>query len=99
MRSRRAVFRRARRSYRPPGLSKLLTLSRQHADQSAVGRDVAPVIAAEVLLARGVREDMVFAYLASMWRLNDVDGRAAVAAAHVLLRRVRTAAPSPTNGE
>jgi hypothetical protein len=64
-----------------------------------MSRDVAPVIAAEVLLARGVREDMVFAYLASMWRLNDVDGRAAIAAAHVLLRRVRTAVASPRDGE
>ena len=73
----------------------MLTSARSHADLSAMGRDVAPVIAAEVLLARGVREDIVFAYLASMWRLNDVDGRAAVAAAQVLLRRVRTAAPSP----
>jgi hypothetical protein len=41
-----------------------------------MSRNVAPVIAAEVLLERGVREDTVFAYLASMWRLNDVDGRA-----------------------
>jgi hypothetical protein len=58
-----------------------------------MGRDVAPVITARVLLAHGVRDDVVSAYVASMWALNDVDVRAAVAAAHVLLRRVQTAGP------
>jgi hypothetical protein len=59
-----------------------------------MGRDVAPVIAARVLLARGVGDDRVLAHLAQTWRLNDVDLRAAVAAAHVLLRRAHTADPS-----
>jgi hypothetical protein len=59
-----------------------------------MGRDVAPVITARVLLAHGVRDDRVSAYIASMWPMSDVDVRAAVAAAHVLLRRVQTADPS-----
>jgi len=62
---------------------------------TGMGRDVAPVITARVLLAHGVRDDVVSAYVASMWALNDVDVRAAVAAAHVLLRRVQTADRSP----
>jgi hypothetical protein len=68
------------------------------ADLTDMGRDVAPVIAARVLLARGVGDDRVFAHLAKTWRLNDVDLRAAVAAAHVLLRRAGPTDPAPSDG-
>jgi hypothetical protein len=51
-----------------------------------------------VLLARGVGDDRVFAHLAKTWRLNDVDLRAAVAAAHVLLRRAGPTDPAPSDG-
>jgi hypothetical protein len=50
-------------------------------------RDLAPVITARGLLAQGVDDELVSAHVASIWSLNDVDVRAAVAAAHVLLRR------------
>jgi hypothetical protein len=63
-----------------------------------MGRDVAPVIAARVLLARGVGDDRVFNHLAQTWRLNDVDLRAAVAAAHVLLRREHHEDPPHSDG-
>ena len=50
-------------------------------------RDLAPVITARGLLAQGVDDDLVSEHVASIWPLNDVDVHAAVAAAHVLLRR------------
>jgi len=50
-------------------------------------RDLAPVITARGLLAQGVDDDLVSAHVASMWPLNEIDVHAAVAAAHVLLRR------------
>jgi hypothetical protein len=50
-----------------------------------VHRDVAPVIAAQALLAQGTSDDAVVAYVRSRWRLDPADARAAVAAAHTLL--------------
>jgi hypothetical protein len=58
-----------------------------------MGRDLAPVVNARGLLANGVGDDLVSAYVASMWALNEVDVRAAVAAAHVLLRCGRSVDP------
>jgi hypothetical protein len=52
-----------------------------------MGRDLAPVITARGLIAQGVDDELVSAHVASIWSLNDVYVRAAVAAAHVLLRR------------
>jgi hypothetical protein len=53
-------------------------------------RDVAPVVAAEVLLRHGFDDDSIASYLARTWPLDDNDCRAAVQAAHVLVRREST---------
>jgi hypothetical protein len=45
---------------------------------------VAPVIAAQALLAHGVDEAAVFAYVQRTWRLDPADARAAIAAANTL---------------
>jgi hypothetical protein len=50
-------------------------------------RDVAPVIAAEALLHRGLRDDVVMSYLARTWPLDDCECRDIMDAAHILLRR------------
>jgi hypothetical protein len=50
-------------------------------------RDVAPVIAAEALLHRGLRDDVVMSYLARTWPLDDGECRDIMDAAHILLRR------------
>ncbi len=50
-------------------------------------RDAAPVVAAEVLLRRGLGDAAVAAYIARTWPLNDDDVQSVVDAAHVLLRR------------
>ncbi len=52
-----------------------------------MSRDVAPLIAAEALLHHGLSDDAVIGYLARTWPLDDLDCRAAVDAAHILLRR------------
>jgi len=52
-------------------------------------RDVAPLIAAEALLHHGLRDDVVMAYLARTWPLDDGDCRELIDAAHVLLRKER----------
>ena len=54
-----------------------------------MGRSVAPVIVAHVLLTLDAPDDVASEYLASRWPLNDIDVHAAVAAAHVLVRRDR----------
>jgi hypothetical protein len=45
------------------------------------------VIAAEALLHRGLRDDVVMSYLARTWPLDDGECRAIMDAAHILLRR------------
>jgi hypothetical protein len=52
-----------------------------------MSRDVAPVVAAEALLHHGLSDDAVIGYIARTWPLDDLDCRAAVDAAHILLRR------------
>jgi hypothetical protein len=52
-----------------------------------MGTDLAPVITARGLIAQGVDDELVATHVATIWPLNDVDVHAAVAAAHVLLRR------------
>jgi hypothetical protein len=61
-----------------------------------MSRDVAPLIAAEALLHHGLSDDAVVGYLARTWPLGALDCRAAVNAAHILLRRERAEAPSFT---
>jgi len=54
-----------------------------------VNRDVAPVIAAQALLAHGLADDVIVAYVRRTWNLDDIDAEAALAAARVLVRRER----------
>jgi hypothetical protein len=49
-----------------------------------VNNDTAPVLAAQALLAHGMNDTAVLAYVQRAWRLNPIDARAAVAAAHTL---------------
>ena len=57
------------------------------ADTRNVNRDVAPVVAAEVLLRHGLADDRIVEYLARTWALDEIDCVSAVAAARVLIRR------------
>ena len=59
-----------------------------------MSRDVAPLIAAAALLHHGLSDDAVVGYLARTWPLGALDCRAAVNAAHILLRRERAEAAS-----
>ncbi|MGO9875704.1 MAG: hypothetical protein ACLPVY_18115 [Acidimicrobiia bacterium] len=52
-----------------------------------MNRDVAPVIAAQALLAHSLNDDVIVAYLQRTWNLDAVDAEAALAAARVLVRR------------
>ena len=52
-----------------------------------MSHDIAPVIAAEALLRHEMSDEVVAAYLARTWPLDDVDCRAAVRAARILLRK------------
>jgi len=52
-----------------------------------VNRDIAPVIAAQALLAHSLGDDVIAAYLQRTWNLDDIDAEAALAAARVLVRR------------
>ena len=64
-----------------------------------MNHDVAPVLAAQALLAHGMDDHLIVAYLRRTWKLDTSDGDAALAAAHVLERRehaARTAAPIKT---
>jgi hypothetical protein len=63
-----------------------------------MGRDVAPVVAAEVLLRHGLAEDVVAAYIARTWPLDDADLGAAMRAAHILLRREQTVLATASDG-
>ena len=47
-------------------------------------RDAAPVIAAQALLAHGVQDELVLAYVQRTWRLDSTDAHAAVDAANTL---------------
>jgi hypothetical protein len=49
-----------------------------------VHHDAAPVLAAQALLARGMDDDTVQAYVQRTWKLDPLDARAAVSAAHVI---------------
>jgi hypothetical protein len=49
--------------------------------------DLAPVIAAQVLLRHGMSEDLVQEYVARTWPLEPDDCHAAIEAARLLLRR------------
>ncbi|HWS44670.1 MAG TPA: hypothetical protein VN636_02310 [Acidimicrobiia bacterium] len=51
------------------------------ADAWSVNRDVAPVVAAEVLVRHGLADDHIIDYLARTWELDETDCVAAVAAA------------------
>ena len=61
--------------------------TRRAADAARLRRDAAPVVAAEVLLRRGLADDAVVSYLARTWPLDDADCQTAIDAAHILLRR------------
>ena len=65
------------------------------ADHVAMGRDVAPVVAAEVLIRHGLDDVRIGEYLARTWSLDDIDCMAAVRAAHVLVEREH---PRPAGG-
>jgi hypothetical protein len=54
-----------------------------------MSRNVAPVIAAEALLHHGLSDDAIIGYIARTWPLDDHDCRAAVLAAHILVKRER----------
>jgi hypothetical protein len=56
-------------------------------DATRVRRDVAPVVAAEVLLHHGLCDEAILSYLARSWPLDDRGCRASLDAAHILLRR------------
>jgi len=58
-----------------------------------MARDVAPVIAAEALLHHGMSDDVIAAYVARTWPLDEKQCVEAVAAAHVLMRREQAEAP------
>ena len=61
-----------------------------------MNRDVAPVLAAQALLAHHMDDHLIAAYLRRTWKLDTNDGDAALAAGNVLERRedaTRTAAP------
>lgn len=76
--------------------SVVLFPSARPADKTGVHRDAAPVIAAQALIAHGMTDQAVLAYVRT-WRLDPVDARAAVAAAHTLAGHdhgVRIARPS-----
>ncbi len=52
-----------------------------------MSRDVALVVAASALLRRGLSDDVVRSYLARVWSRDEAEFRAAIGAAHILLRR------------
>lgn len=64
-----------------------LVLNGLWVDTKCVNRDVAPVIAAQALLAHGIDDDVIVAYLRRTWHLDDIDAQAALAAARLLVRR------------
>ena len=75
----------------PPGLLARTDplLHGRPADADCVNRDVAPVVAAQALLANGTDDHATLAYLKRTWWLDDIDAEAALATAHVLVRRER----------
>src|SRR5213596_2167671 len=56
-------------------------------DAFSIRRDAAPVLCAEVLLHHALSDDAILSHLARTWPLNEIDCRAALDAAHILLRR------------
>jgi hypothetical protein len=63
-----------------------------------VSRDIAPVVAAEALLHHGLSDEAIIGYIARTWPLDRADCRAAVDAAHILIRREVAAGMSETPG-
>jgi len=63
-----------------------------------MSRNVAPLIAAEALLHHGLSDDAVVGYLVRTWPLDALDCRAAVNAAHILLRREHAESASSVRG-
>jgi hypothetical protein len=57
------------------------------ADPFALRRDAAPVLCAEVLLHHDLSDDAILDHLARAWPLGELGCRAALDAAHILLRR------------
>jgi hypothetical protein len=64
-------------------------------DAQRMRRDVAPVVAAEVLLHHGLCDEAILSYLARSWPLDERDCRASLDAAHILLRRERPRGTAP----
>jgi len=64
-------------------------------DAQRMRRDVAPVVAAEVLLHHGLCDEAILSYLARSWPLDERDCRASLDAAHILLRRERPRSTAP----
>ena len=67
-------------------------------DSFSARRDAAPVLCAEVLLHHGLSDDAILGHLARSWPLDQIDCRAALDAAHILLRR-EVPHDSATTGE
>jgi hypothetical protein len=65
--------------------------------QASMRRDAAPVICAELLLHHGFTDPAILSHLARTWRLDEPDLRAALAAAHILLRRQEPHHPAAAN--
>ena len=55
--------------------------------ENPMGRDIAHVVTAKILLCHGMADDVASAYLARTWPLDEADCRSAVTAARILLRR------------
>ncbi len=63
-----------------------------------MNHDVAPVVAAQALLAHGLDDEAVLTYVRRTWKLDPHDAQAAIAAARVILRSEERAAASKGNG-
>ena len=57
------------------------------ADTSPMHRDAAPVIAAEMLIRRGLSDALILAHLAREMSLDEHECHDALDAAHILVRR------------
>jgi hypothetical protein len=65
---------------------------------SPMRRSSAPVVAAEVLLHHGLSDEAILWYLARSWPLVEADCRAALNAAHILLRREQACGAGAVDG-
>jgi hypothetical protein len=57
------------------------------ADTPQMHRNAAPVVAAEILIRRGLTDQVILAHLARHWPLDEHELQAALDAAHILVRR------------